>query len=209
MKRKEKIVTGEYYHIFNRGVEKRNIFKTKKDYQHFLDSMIFFNTEKPSWKIGKKFEDRPRIEERLVDIVAYCLNPNHFHLLLRENKENGIAIFMKKICTGHAMYFNKKTDRSGVLFQGRYKSVHIFSNDLLLYISVYVNCNSQIHAIEDASVYPWCSFSEYSGISTGIDCQKSIVLEQFKNNKGYINFCIEKSGGMKEKKDMEKIYLED
>lgn len=208
MKRRERITTGEYYHIFNRGVEKRNIFKIKKDYMHFLNSLIFFNTEEPSWKINQQFEDRPRKEERLVDIVAYCLNPNHFHLLLRENKENGITTFMKKICTGHAMYFNKKYERSGVLFQGRFKSVHIFSNDLLLYISAYVNCNSQIHSIENASIYPWCSFPEYLG-AHGIKCQKNVIVEQFKSSEDYKKFCLEKSRGMKEKKDMEKVFLED
>jgi putative transposase len=97
---------------------------------------------------GTYFE--PDTEERLVDVVAYCINSNHFHLLLRENKENGIATFMKKICTGYAMYFNKKNERSGILFQGRFKSVHVDSNDLLLYVSAYINCNSEIHGIEKA-----------------------------------------------------------
>jgi hypothetical protein len=135
-------------------------------------------------------------------VVAYCLNPNHFHLILKENKENGIATFMKKICTGHAMYFNKKYERSGVLFQGRFKSVHASSNDLLLYLSAYVNCNSQIHSIADALEYPWCSFSEYMG-KKGIECQKDIIMSQFKNSEEYRTFCLEKVVGMKKRKDME------
>jgi putative transposase len=207
MQRREFFTIGEYYHIFNRGVEKRQIFKRNTDYTRLLRSLIFFNTENP---IQMRDEDkvRPRPEERLVDVVSYCLNQNHFHLILRENKENGIAMFMKKIGTGYAMYFNKRYNRSGVLFQGRFKSVHINSNDLLLYMSAYVNCNSQIHGIEKAEKYPWCSFSEYMGKS-GIGCQKDEVLGQFKNAEDYSVFCMEKVVGMKERKEMSKFYLED
>lgn len=209
MGRREKIITEEYYHIFNRGVEKRKIFNNKKDYSRFCDSMIFLNTENPSKMSFDKFNnnERPSDNERLVDIVAYCLNSNHFHFILKENKEYGIATFIKKICTSHAMYFNKKYERSGFLFQGRFKSVHIDSNDLLLYLSAYVNCNSQVHKIEDAEKYVWCSFPEYlEGI--GIGCQKDVILDQFKKPSDYKAFCLEKVRGMIDKKDNEKLYLE-
>lgn len=199
MRRREKLAVGEVYHIFNRGVEKRDIFLEDRDYQRFIETLIFFNTEKPSWLI----EDRPRVEEELVEAIAYCLNPNHFHLLLREKKENGITDFMRKICTGYAMYFNQKYDHSGVLFQGRFKSVHIGSNEHLLYVSAYVNCNSQIHGIKNAIDYPWCSFSEYLG-KEGMGCQKQILLGQFKSPDDYRDFCLEKAAGMKKKKEDEK-----
>jgi len=203
MQRREIIAVGEYYHIFNRGVDKRIIFKHNKDYVRFLESLIFFNTEN---SIQMRLEDkvRPKPDERLVDIVVHCLNPNHFHLILKENKKNGITTFMKKICTGYAMYFNKKHERSGVLFQGRFKSVHIDSNDLLLYMSAYVNCNSQIHGIADALKYPWCSFPEYIG-KEGIGCQKDKIMGQFKNSEDYKTFCLEKVVGMKERKVMENL----
>ncbi|EKE10964.1 MAG: hypothetical protein ACD_15C00165G0001 [uncultured bacterium] len=115
---------------------------------------------------------------------------------------------MKKICTGHVMFFNRKNERSGVLFQGRFKSVHIDSNDLLLYISAYVNCNNQIHAMGDFAKYPWCSFSEYMGDSS-IGCQKDVIVNQFKNVEEYKTFCLEKVVGMKERKEMEKYGIED
>jgi len=171
----------------------------------------------------------PERDEMLVDVISYCLNSNHFHLLLKERKENGIATFMKKVCTGYAMYFNKKNERSGVLFQGRFKSVRIDSNDHLLHASVYVNCNNQVHGIGSASQYPWCSFSEYSrtvlpgrtvlgapgvlkertvlGIPNGI-CQKEIILEQFRNPEEYKEFCLEKIVGIKDKKELQQYFLE-
>lgn len=207
MQRRENIATGEYYHIFNRGVDKRQIFDDNKDYSRFLDCLIFFNTEN-SIEMRSENKIYPSDEERLVDIIAYCLNPNHFHLILKENKENGLTTFMKKICTGYVMYFNKKYDRSGVLFQGRFKSVHIDSNDLLLYISAYVNCNSQIHSIADALKYPWSSFPEYLG-EKGIRIQKETVMKQFGSIKDYKLFCLEKAVGMKERKEMKNLHLED
>ena len=209
MSMREKIITGEYHHIFNRGVEKRKIFNNKNDYFRFCNSMIFLNTENPSKMSFDKFDDNeyPSDNERLVDIIAFCLNSNHFHFILKENKEYGIATFMKKVCTSHAMYFNKKYERSGVLFQGRFKSVHIDSNDLLLYLSAYVNCNSQVHKIEDAEKYLWCSFPEYLGES-GIGCQKDVIFDQFESSNDYKIFCLEKVEGMINRKDNEKLYFE-
>lgn len=209
MKRREKLVPGEYYHVFNRGVERRKIFQSKRDYEYFLSCLIYFNTTKPSWAIRKSLEDRPRVDDQLVELVAYCLNPNHFHLLLREKQENGLSTYIKKVCTGYAMYFNQKNKRSGVLFQGRFKSVHIDSNDLLLYLSVYVNCNSEVHGVAKALEYPWCSYSEYLyKASEEVICQKATILEQFKNPKEYEIFCKEKLKGMKDRKEYEKYNLE-
>ncbi len=209
MQRRDSLTTGEYYHIFNRGVDKRIIFQSKRDYEYFLNALVYFNSSESNWSANRKIEDRPQDEEQLVELVAYCLNPNHFHLLLKEKQENGISLYMQKVCTGYAMYFNQKNKRSGVLFQGRFKSVHIDSNDLLLYLSVYVNCNSEVHGVAKALEYPWCSYSEYlSNGNEEIICQKATILEQFKNPKEYEIFCKEKLKGMKDRKEYEKYNLE-
>ncbi len=211
MLRRDAFAVGEFYHIFNRGVEKRKIFNQGNDYLRFIDSMIFFNTEKSGWLVNdlreKGIDARPNPEDMLVDIIAYCLNPNHFHLLLKENKENGITTFMKKVSTGYAMYFNKKYDRSGVLFQGRFRSVRIESTSHLLYTSVYVNCNSQIHGIEKAEKYPWCGMREYLG-GNGDVCQKGIIMDNFKNGEEYRHYCAENIEVMRDRKEMEKLILE-
>ncbi len=80
-------------------------------------------------------------DEQLVDIVAYCLMPNHFHLLVREKAEGGISIFMKKISTAYSMYFNSKNDRSGALFEGRFKAKHINNDEYLRYLISYIHLN--------------------------------------------------------------------
>jgi putative transposase len=115
---------------------------------------------------------------------------------------------MKKILTSYAMYFNKKYDHSGVLFQGRFKSVLITSNEQLLYVSAYVNCNSEIHNIAPAKGYRWCSFSEYRGSVGGIGCEKQIILGQFRGDSDYEKYASDQTERIKENKAMKRISLD-
>src|SRR3989344_6008505 len=118
--RKMAFLPGEYYHIYNRGVDKRNIFSDKKDLGRFFQSMKEFNTKNP---IGSLYEN---------SFVNYCLNPNHYHFLLTPLVEKGVEKFMQRLGTGYTMYFNERNKRSGSLFQGKFKSKHINSNEYLL-----------------------------------------------------------------------------
>jgi putative transposase len=137
--RRTPLVAGEYYHLYNRGVEKRIIFLDKEDYFHFLKLLYICNSKKSITfrNLGKSFERG----ETIVDIGAYCLMPNHFHLLCHEKIESGISIFMKKLLTAYAMYFNKKYERSGILFQGRFKSEHASTDKYLKYLYAYIHLN--------------------------------------------------------------------
>ncbi|OGI45928.1 hypothetical protein A2121_00810 [Candidatus Nomurabacteria bacterium GWB1_40_6] len=148
MERKIKFVVGEFYHIYNRGVEKRIIFQNVTDYKRFLALLYIANSSEQVhinnnvWykgDIDSVFEnDRG---EPLVAIGAYCLMPNHFHLLLTPLVEGGISKFMLKLQTGYSMYFNKKNDRVGALFQGVFKSQHIDDDVYLRYIYTYIHLN--------------------------------------------------------------------
>jgi len=148
MERKTKFEIGEFYHIYNRGVEKRTIFQNTSDYKRFLALLYVANSSKQIhlsndiWykgSIGKVFEkDRG---EPLVAIGAYCLMPNHFHLLLTPLVDGGISKFMLKLQTGYSMYFNKKNDRVGGLFQGVFKSQHIDDDTFFRYIYTYIHLN--------------------------------------------------------------------
>ena len=137
--RREPIVINEYYHVYNRGVEKRKIFLDREDYFHFLKLLYICNSKKSIIlrNIGKYF-DRGEI---IVNIGAYCLMPNHFHLLCKEKIENGTSTFMKKLLTAYVMYFNKKYKRTGVLFQGRFKSEYINTDNYLKYLYAYIHLN--------------------------------------------------------------------
>lgn len=143
MERKHIISEGEYYHIYNRGVEKRNIFLTQADRNRFERLLYLANdTERFVYRDveNKELKDIDR-REPLVAIAAWALMPNHFHILIKEIIEGGTAAFMEKLCTGYSSYFNKRHDRVGPLFQGRYKSQHVTEDTHLKYLFAYIHLN--------------------------------------------------------------------
>ena len=137
---------GEYYHCYGRGTEKRRIFLNKKDYDRFIALLFVCNgaeTIHLSDHGEKSFYDLFLIkrENTLVEIGAYCLMPNHFHLLLREKREGGLSLFMQKLMTAYTMYFNKKYERTGVLFESRFKAQHANTDRYLKYLFSYIHLN--------------------------------------------------------------------
>lgn len=143
MERSHIISEGEYYHLYNRGVEKRNIFITQGDRHRFQRLLYLANgTERFVYRNveNKELRDIDR-GECLVAIAAWVLMPNHFHILVKEITEGGTAAFMEKLCTGYSSYFNKRHDRVGPLFQGRYKSQHVTSDTHLKYLFAYIHLN--------------------------------------------------------------------
>ncbi len=143
MERKHVISEGEYYHLYNRGVEKRNIFLTQEDHKRFErllyiangpESFVFRDIER------KDLKDIDR-GEPLVAIAAWVLMPNHFHILVKEITEGGTTMFMRKLCTGYSSYFNKRHNRVGPLFQGRYRSQHVSEDTHLKYLFAYIHLN--------------------------------------------------------------------
>ena len=191
--RKTNFVEGEYYHIYNRGVDKRNIFSDKSDIQRFIKEMEEFNTKDP---IGSLYQNSFKRELRgkaskLVEFVTYCLNQNHYHFILTPLVEKGIEKFMQRLGTGYVMYFNKNHKRSGSLFQGKFKSKHIDSNGYLLQVSAYVNLNNYDQNGRIKKSLNKSSWIEYTQ-STNINfCEKSIVLGQFQSKKEYEKFALE------------------
>ena len=219
--RKVRLTENEYYHIYNRGVDKRNVFLDDFCFYRFYTSLILLNDIQDG--LMERYRDYQRThpkaqpseflrlslrkENPLVKIVAYCLNPNHYHFILEQKKENGIEKFMHRIGTSYTMYFNKKYQRSGALFQGRFKSAQIKPNGLL-YLSAYVNCNSEIHGIAKAEKYRWCSFPDYIGKRRDNLCSKKTILGDFKSGKEYFEFAKENMKAQKQKKEDEKLYFE-
>ena len=137
---------GEYYHLYSRGTDKRKIFLNKRDYDRFLILLYICNnieTLHLSDQKGKPFDDFFGIQKKdtLIDIGAYCLMPNHFHLLVREKKDGGISAFMKKLLTAYVMYFNKRYERKGALFENRFKARHLDTDRDLKYQFAYCHLN--------------------------------------------------------------------
>lgn len=201
-KRKTPFVEGEHYHVYNRGVEKRNIFLDQQDVRRFKKCLDVLNTTKPIGSLYRlSFKGRAGTllrgqasQSRLVDIVCFALLPNHYHLLLYQRAENGVPLFMQRLGTAHAMYFNEKYERSGSLFQGKYKSIHVNTNEYLLRLSAYVNLNEKVHDKWEAenNEIVNSSWPEYIAEGRRLNlCDKKIILDQFADREEYRNFAIE------------------
>jgi len=194
---KRDITIGSIVHVLNRGVEGRDIFLEDRDRFRFIHDLYAFNDANFSGdidyivkkdpflldssvfarpKIRPKIEKKPR--KLLVDILAFCLMLNHYHLLLRARDNDGITKFIKRLNMGYAKYFNEKYKRSGALFQGRYKSITITNEAHFVFIPYYIHLNPldlvtpewrerKIYnlkkAIQFLETYRWSSHLDYSG----------------------------------------------
>lgn len=176
------------YHVMSRGVDKRKIFLNEKDHFRFVHDLFEFNDTAPvnnlTYFFSKNPKDiaRPYIERRpretLVDILAFCMMPNHYHLLLKPRFDDGVTRFMKKLNMGYAKYFNEKYKRSGALFQGRFKSVPVTEEPHFIYLPYYIHLNpldlvtpewrdGKLRNIQKAikflKTYRWSSHLDYTG----------------------------------------------
>lgn len=207
---------GEYYHVYNRGVEQRQIVLDSGDADRFAQTLTVFNTTEPTEGLHVMLYEPARkradVGKKLVDIIAFCLNPNHFHLVLRQKVKGGISQFMQRIAGGYSRYFNNKYKRSGTLFQGPFKAKHIVSNDYLLHVCSYVNLNDKVHGLKPPlSTLKRSSWSEYLGKTSQSICEKKIILEQFKGA-GYGKYANDALKGMLEMrpqyKELKEILLD-
>ena len=153
MFRKVPFLEGEIYHVYNRGAHKADIFLSNHDYFRFKILLFLANSSEGlrMENILRKYkneqgrsllifrEEKP--DRGLVDVLAYALMPNHFHLVVRQKTENGISQFMKKAGTAYSMYFNTLYEHSGTVFQGRFKSKHVDTNEYLRWLFAYVALN--------------------------------------------------------------------
>ncbi|MFA5838702.1 MAG: transposase [Candidatus Paceibacterota bacterium] len=209
------LANDEYYHVFNRGVDKRKIFSDKYDLQRFFQSMKEFNTIEPIGSIYENSFEKTKNPQlgcgapKLVEFVCYCLNPNHYHFILKQVKEKGIEKFMHKLGGGYSKYFNQKYKRTGALFQGSFKAVHIDSNEQLLYVSSYVNLNFKVHQLGcGAPKLMWKgSWDEYVENNKENFCEKDIIINQFKNINEYKKYAFESLDLILENKKREREYV--
>lgn len=147
-----------FYHLYNRGVEKRDIFLDHQDYAVFLSYLKEYLTPKDTENLylistskEYSYEERQKAQKKLlmnnffgeIELLAYVLMPNHFHLLLKQNNERSMENFLNSIGTRYTMYFNRRYKRVGSLYQGVYKAVLIGSDEQLLHVSRYIHLNPE------------------------------------------------------------------
>ncbi len=196
--RKHRLASNNTYHVYNRGVEKRIIYKDSKDYSRFIKGLVVFNDTKLTNDFIDRFKriiNKSHQREEIVDIIAFCLMPNHYHLLLRQRADNGITEFMRKLGGGYVNYFNLKHERVGTLFQGKFKSVLIDNDRQFLHIPHYIHLNPldlvMSHWREKKAVnkkqvvnflrnYEWSSYHDYTGGNNfDIVLNKDLLNEYF------------------------------
>lgn len=202
--RKDPLINGEYYHIYNRGVDKRDIFMNIKDLNRFILSVKEFNTIKPTGGIKELQFKRPNSDHLDVDhsdvgrplirIVCYCFNPNHFHFIVKQEVDGGISEFFKRLLGGYTKYFNLINKRSGALFQGRFKSKLIDNDRYFLTIFSYVNLNYLMHDIPlEKNHLVWASDKEYDSDNFNLvsSDEAKTVLDLYDNTKAFKKECFD------------------
>src|SRR3989344_1396273 len=182
--KKPQFVEGPIYHIYNRGVEKRNIFLKNQDRFRFVHDLYEFNDADSVSNLWYYFNPQtsevephyiPKERKKrklLVEILAFVLMPNHYHLIVQQLHKKGIVNFMQKLGTGYTMYFNKLNRRVGALFQGRFKAVVVEKTPHFIYLPLYIHANplkiyrgstSIDKMVEFLETYRWSSFPDYIG----------------------------------------------
>ena len=185
---------GGYYHVYSRGSEKRTIFLDRADRDRFLQRLKEYKAD------------------YLVSIIAYCLMPNHYHFLLRQHTDTPISKFVYKLNLAYAMYFNKRYERVGPLFQGRFKAKLIEKDEYLLHLSRYIHLNPlETVGLQSLEDYPWSSLQYYGEKKNDKLVDTSDILSHFgKGNAAldYLNF-VKSEGQTKLKSKMEELLLEE
>ena len=180
-----------YYHVYNRGVEKRVIFLDEQDYTVFLGLL-------KKYLVGENYNKANRHKAVTigseVQLLAYCLMPNHFHLLLYQVSQEGVAKLMRRVTTGYVMYFNSRYARVGGLFQGRYRASRINADAYLHHISRYIHLNPEQH-----QTWPYSSLKYYQRTQAPPEwLHTEKIIDLFHSRREYLDFVDEYRDSMRE-----------
>ena len=220
--RKTPLVNGQYYHIFNRGVNKQPIFFVKRHYERAIETIKYYLTAKPPLRYSKficlsKMNREILLKEishleKQVDLIAYCLMPNHFHLLLKQNIDDGISEFVKRFQISYTLFFNTKHKREGPLLNGQFKAVLIEDDNQLLHLSRYIHLNPhtsyKVRNLFQLLNYEWSSFPEYLKKTQNEICSKDIILTLFKSNELYKEFVLDNADFQRKLGNIKHLLLE-
>jgi putative transposase len=232
--RKEPFTVGDYVHVYNRGNRKQAIVRDTKDCWRFLQMLYYFNSSYSLPNLSREIHDLWKSDfhgqflwpeewpakEPIVKVLNYSLSTDHFHLLLKEVREGGITMFMRKIGTGMTNYSNIKYHETGRLFQGAYKARLVNNDTYLKYLSVYIQVKNPFElypgglkkaagefndAFDFAVSYPFCSLADYAGNRKSPIIDKDILGELFPTGKSYKEFARECVLGMKLEEELGEI----
>lgn len=175
--RKIRFAPDEYYHLYNRGVNKQDVFLDQRDYLRFIFGVLHYQSPLEIFNAGRSVSNMIRhsvfnqsaetikqiIAGRYVEPISFALMPNHFHLMVREKEESGISRYMQRQLNSYTKYFNTRYNKSGHVFQGPFQAVHVATDEQLIYLSAYVHRNpTQLKTWRrKESKYPWSSYQDF------------------------------------------------
>jgi putative transposase len=209
----------QIYHIYNRGIEKRTIFESKSDYQHALTTFCYYQRSnlplRLSHFLSLNQEERdkfdPKKYPKLVDIISFCLMPNHFHLLVKQLVDNGVKTFISNFSNSYSRYFNLKHNRSGHLLQGTFKAVWVEDDGQLMRVSHYIHLNPVASfLIKEGEIFSfqWSSASEYISKNNNGICNKKLILDYYKNVDEYKKSLIFQAEKLREIQESDKLLID-
>lgn len=220
--RKTPLVANQFYHVFNRSIARQPIFKTVRDYQRMMQIIDYYRYPKPRLRFS--FFNRLPLDKKevfmkeltatktpMLEIISYCLMPNHFHFLLRPLVAKGISDFVRNVQHSYSKYFNVKNDRSGSLFQGMFKAVLIETDEQLVHVCRYIDLNpitAYLIEVGELENYPWTSFSDHVGKPSSRSFVSGYIMEHFKSGGSYRKFVFNQADHQRELEQIKHLILE-
>ncbi|MCL4415300.1 MAG: transposase, partial [Actinobacteria bacterium] len=206
-------INDNFYHVFNRGVEKRNIFSDDSDRNRLLQTLLYyqFTGPKPSYSTHQRFKLKDFSNNpKVIEVACYCLMPNHFHLLLKQLRKGGVQEFVRKFSNSYTKYFNTKYKRVGSLFQGEFKSVDIETDEQLLHLSRYIHLNPVVSGlVKELKDFSFSSYNSFIGLANNTLCNKELILSYFKNTNEYKSFVQDQESYTKNLEKIKHLLIED
>lgn len=188
-------VNGEFYHIYNRGLDKQITFLNSRDYSFFIQSLFYYRISSPKPKFSLYRQSKMfNIDKnnKIVDIICYCLMPNHFHLLVKQLQDGGISEFMRKFIHSYTKYRNVKYKRQGAVFNGVFRAKRIVSDEQFIHVSRYIHLNPYVSQLtKDLTLYPWSSYNSYIDIIGNRNLAKEDIFSFFNSPKEYQKFVLD------------------
>ena len=219
--RKIPLVTDHYYHVFNKGVGGQNVFLDENDYQRMINVLWLYRYLSPPLRMSyllrlgekkiMKIKQSLKGEDRCIDVISYCLMPNHFHLLVKQVIDGGVSNFLHNLQNSYARYYNTRRTRFGPLFQGRFKAVLIKSEGQLVHVSRYIHLNpfssSIVQDISKLKQYPWSSLQEYLTQTPSI-CDTKMLTNIFETSDKYWRFISDHADHQRKLAQIKHLTLE-
>ena len=195
MLRKYPIVTGHIYHIFNRGVNRGNIFFEDQDYKRFIRVATHYLTNNSTYSHTISDPVSAPVSESRVQRVlvqGYCLMPNHFHFLIKQLMDGGITWYMQHLANSYSHYIHLKYKRTGPLFDGRFKNILVETDEQLVHVSRYIHLNPIVsNLVSSLESYPWSSYLKYIDVKYDDLVDPDMILGYFKSVKDYKGFVLD------------------